>query len=173
MTKNDRPHFIAYAAITIDGKIARDVKHLTSWTSPEDKKFLHNHLDKSDVIIVGNNTYKISRKYLAKRNCLVFSRSGKVTKNKNLTYFNPQKINLLKYLVKNKYNRVAVLGGTEIYTYFLDKDLLDDLYLTIEPVSFGVGLPLHKSKRGKRKPRFISVIKLNKKGTLLIHYEYS
>ena len=70
--------YIAIAAVTLDGKIAKNKDHVSDWTSPEDKVFMRALLDKSDVIIVGNNTYKTAIAPLSKRNCIVLSRSASV-----------------------------------------------------------------------------------------------
>ena len=45
----NKPLYTAVAAITLDGKIARNSKHHSSWTSREDKVFLHKILDKCGV----------------------------------------------------------------------------------------------------------------------------
>ena len=83
-------------AVTLDGKIAKNKNHFTDWTSKEDKDFLHSIFDKSDVIIVGNNTYKTSIKPLSKRNCIVFTKSVKIIKqaSTNCLYINPNNIDI-------------------------------------------------------------------------------
>lgn len=162
---------IAIAAVTIDGKIALDAGHFSDWTSPEDKDFLHKMLDESDVVVVGNNTYKTATGPLSKRNCIVFTTSVRTSEHKGdlLTYCNPASSDCIPLM--NKYQTVAVLGGTQTYTWFLDNDLLDELYLTIEPVVFGRGLNLFESTKDVlAKYHLESTKKLNEKGTLLLHY---
>src|SRR3989344_3101313 len=102
------PIIIAVAAVTIDGKIARHTEHLTTWTSPEDKEFLYGLLDKSDVIVVGNNTYKVAQKPLAKRNCIVFTHSVRPTarQHDNLLFCNPSGVDIRTIL--SPYKTVAV-----------------------------------------------------------------
>src|SRR3990167_1887408 len=164
-------HCIAIAAVTIDGKIAIHSGHLSDWTSPEDKDFLHEMLDKSDVVIVGNNTYKTAIEPLSKRNCIVFTASVRTSEHKSdmLTYCNPASSDCIPLM--GKYEEVAVLGGTQTYTFFLENDLLDELYLTIEPIIFGRGLNLFESTKDVLANfRLESTKKLNEKGTLLLHY---
>ena len=164
-------HCVAIAAITIDGKIALDSGHFSDWTSPEDKDFLHEMLDKSDVIVVGNNTYKTAIEPLSKRNCIVFTASVAISERKSdtLTYCNPASSDCIPLL--EKYRTVAVLGGTQTYTYFLENDLLDELYLTIEPLVFGRGLNLFESSKDLMANfRLESTKKLNEKSSLLLHY---
>src|SRR3990167_7073968 len=123
---------IAIAAVTIVGKIALDAGHFSDWTSPEDKDFLHEMLDKSDVIVVGNNTYKTAVEPLSKRNCIVFTASVATTERKSdkLLLWNPATVGHSNVL--QNVRTIAVLGGTQTYTYFLENDLLDELYITIE-----------------------------------------
>lgn len=162
------------AAVTIDGKIAGSKKEGSSWTSKEDKDFLHAILDTSDVVIVGNNTYKAAKKPLSKRNCIVFT--GQVAsglqKNPRLLYCNPQKVDIKKLIKILGYKKIALLGGAQTYTYFLQKNLIDDIYLTIEPLVFGTGLNLFATKQlTNKKFKLASVKKLNKAGTILLHYK--
>lgn len=160
--------------MAIDGKIAFNSRHMTDWSSKEDKIFLHNFLDKSDVVVVGNNTFKIAKEPLLKRNCVVFTRKIRkvLEKYPGLIYLNPEKEDLNRFLRSRGYRRVAVLGGEESYTYFLEKNLLDEIYLTIEPVIFGGGLGIfHGRKFLRRDFKLASVKKLNTKGSLLLHYQ--
>lgn len=169
----NRPIYSALAAMTVDGKIAAHTRQFTSWTSKEDKDFLHWHLDRSDVVVMGYNTYKTAKKPLGKRNCLVLTRQveKETTRKENLIFFNPETESLEKYIQKMGYKRVAVLGGAQSYTYFLENNLLDEIYLTIEPVVFGKGLSMFETKKFKlRRWKFVSVKRLNKKGSLVLHY---
>src|ERR1035437_4679109 len=128
-----KPTYIAIAAITLDGKIAKGPNHMSDWTSKEDKVFMRALLDKCDCIIVGNNTYKTAIKPLSKRNCIVISRTaepsplmrGDVARRvtERLIYINPQITNLKKLIVLKKYKKIAVLGGAQTYTYCLQNNL--------------------------------------------------
>lgn len=165
---------IAIAAATIDGKIALDAGHFSDWTSREDKDFLHEMLDKSDVVVVGNNTYKTAIEPLSKRNCIVLTSSVATTERKNekLLLWNPAGISYASVLQNTEIETVAILGGTQTYTYFLENDLLDEIYLTIEPLVFGRGLPLFESsKDAQLRFRLESTKQLNDAGSILLHYQ--
>lgn len=177
--------FIAIAAITLDGKIAKGTKHMSDWTSKEDKVFMRALLDKCDLVIVGNNTYQTAIKPLSKRNCLVFSRSAPtqgrspdqsvganklVSKSANLQYVDPNKIDIKKLITKLKYKKIAILGGAQTYAYCLKNNLLDELYLTIEPLVFGEGISLFGNTVLNNKFKLESIKKLNNKGSVLLKY---
>ena len=112
------PRYIAIAAITIDGRIAKNSHHFSNWTSVEDKNFLHAILDICDVVLVGNSTYKWP-KPLSKRNCIVLTRSLENKDKRGLTYLDPNKHPASTY--KNMGIKIAILGGTQIYSYCLEK----------------------------------------------------
>lgn len=161
----------AIAAITLDGKIALDEKHFSDWTSPEDKNFLHEMLDSSDVVVVGNNTYKTAREPLSKRNCIVLTRSVPASERKadKLLFLNTEGASL-KGALKG-YEKVVILGGAKTYSYCLEGGLLDELYLTIEPVVFGRGINLFSEIGSMKYFSLISMKQLNPRGTLLLHYQ--
>ena len=166
--------YIAIAAVTIDGKIAKNKSHMSDWTSPEDKIFMRALLDKCDVIIVGNNTYKTAIKPLSKRNCIVLSRSANklMSKSANLIYCDPNKNNIKKLIGKLKYKKIAILGGAQTYSYSLENNLMDEIYLTIEPLVFGKGINLFAdTKILNKKFKLFNIKKLNNKGTVLLHYK--
>lgn len=163
--------YLAISAVSMDGKIAAHEKHFSNWTSPEDKTFMRALLAKCDVVIVGNSTYKTAKKPLSKRNCIVLTRSVKSTvrNSPNLLYLNTKGANLKRTIQNAGYKKIAILGGAQTYSYCLEHGMLDDLYLTIEPVVFGAGVPLFAGKYKLRKVKIVSTKKLNTKGTLLIH----
>lgn len=172
MRKKSATKIIAAAAITLDGKIALHRRHFSSWTSREDKRFLHSFLDTCDVVVVGRQTYETARKPLSKRNCIVLTHSVAALKKRsdNLVFLNPKGADLRAILRSHK--KVAVLGGCLVYTYFLKHNLLDELFLTIEPLVFGRGIPLFAgSSKLPKHFRLLSMKRLNKKGSVLLRYK--
>ncbi|PIR82483.1 hypothetical protein COU20_02150 [Candidatus Kaiserbacteria bacterium CG10_big_fil_rev_8_21_14_0_10_59_10] len=168
-----RTRYIAIAAVTLDGRIAAHERHLTDWTSREDKRLLREVLDSADVVLVGRKTYELARTRLERRgrNCIVLTRSAAGVRrvHERLAFLNPKKENVRAFIRRHGYRRVVILGGTETYTYCRDAGMLDELYLTIEPVLFGKGLPLLAGKLFVQKGRNVEVKKLNKKGSTLVH----
>ncbi len=168
----EKPFFFAVAAVTLDGFIARFSGHRVDWTSKEDNRHLHEIEDSADVLLLAGKTYEVARKELAKKNCLVLTRGVKkpAEKNKFLTYINPAKTSLKKFIEEKGYKDVCILGGRFAYSYCLEHDLIDEIFLTIEPVVFGAGIGMFNKHVPMKKFRLVSVKKLNKNGTLLLRY---
>ncbi len=170
--KTSKPHYFAAAAVTIDGYIARYPGHSSSWTSKEDKEELHRLEDKADVIVMASKSYEFSKNALAKRNCIVLTTKidGVEEEGKLKTLFNPTKKNLEGFISSKGYKEVCILGGRVAYDYFLQKGLIDDLYITIEPVLFGSGIGMFSKEVSQASFGLVKSKKLNKQGSLLLHY---
>ena len=166
--------FIAFIASSIDGRIAKSHYSGTDWTSKEDWNFFQKSLNKMDAVVVGHNTYKTVVGRLKKRNTLVLTAKIIQPKTKGMvTFFNPRKSDLRRFLQNKNYKTIAVLGGAQIYDFCLRHGMIDELFVTIEPYVFTTGIPMFAGNKFK-KHNFIlkSVKKLNKKGTLLLKYKY-
>ncbi len=174
--RRKKPVYIAIAAMTVDGKIATRSGEFTGWTSKEDKDVLHRILDDADAVIAGRTTYESAKKPLSKRNCIVFTHSaGNAAGLRNVSekclFCDPQKADIKRIIQEAGYKKIVVLGGTQTYTYCLRNNMLDEIYLTIEPIVFGKGLSLFEDKAADiRKLTFISLKKLNKNASILLHY---
>lgn len=169
------PHVTAFAVQTRDGYIARCPRQSTvEWRSAIDAKFFTdrlNSLGENGVIIVGHATYQTAEGPLSKRNCIVFTRSVQSVERRHekLLLYNPAAMPLAAVL--EGYAVVALLGGAEIYRYFFERDLIDELWLTTEPVQFGSGLKFFASHGGlKERFHLESIQSWSGGGTTLSHY---
>jgi dihydrofolate reductase len=64
-----------------------------------------------------------------------------------------------------------LVGGATINGLFLKHNLVDELFLTIEPKIFGSGKNMTEGKLLNSKLQLKSVKKINKIGTLLLKYK--
>jgi dihydrofolate reductase len=164
-----KARFIGYAAVSIDGRISISKRSMPDWTSEEDWRFFQGELSKTDAVIVGRNTYAAAAPRLRKRNAFVLSnRLSKAVRRGSVTFINPSKIDLDELFIG--YKRVAVLGGANVYSDMLKRGLLDELYVTIEPLIFGRGQSLFVEGEAPFQLELKSAKRLNKRGSLLLHY---
>jgi dihydrofolate reductase len=128
------------AVTSADGYIAKDEKHVsTSWTSQEDKKHFTELTKRAGVVVMGSKTYETFMRPLKDRRTIVYSRTKKYD-GVEMTSETPK--DLVARLEKEGCKEVAITGGAHIYTMFLESGLVDTIYLTIEGVLFGKGIPL-------------------------------
>jgi len=165
-----KARFIAYVASSIDGRISLTAKKRPDWTSPEDWAFFQKKLGKADAVVVGRNTYEAAKTRLRARNTYVFSsKVTEVVRRGTVTFLNPARIDIADML--KDYKTIAVIGGGRVYQAMLNKGLLDELYVTIEPLVFGRGVEMFKGGSKAHAMKLLSVKRLNAKGTLLLRYQ--
>ncbi len=155
------------AAMSADGYIAKDEKHLSvHWTSKADKSRFVKLTKEAGVIVMGSTTYATMPRPLPDRVNIVYSRN-KTFEGAETTQLSP--IELLKELSDRGFKSVAICGGSHIYTMFMKAKVVDTIYLTIEPIIFGSGIKLFNEE-------MLSHLKLKEvkesaeTGTLLLEY---
>ncbi len=131
-------------AITADGKIAKTTDQPATWTSRADKKIFVEETKKAGVIIMGETTYNTIGKPLSERLNIVMSLTPEKQKNVPgvLEFTNKPPRELLKDLEKRGCSIVILGGGATINGLFLKENLIDELWLTVEPKIFGAGMAL-------------------------------
>ncbi len=132
------------AAISADGRIAKSADHLADWTSKEDKRFFVSKTKEAGALIMGRKTYDTIGRPLPNRLNIIMTREADTSKNieGELEYTSKSPQGLIEELQQRGYESVVIGGGTSIYSLFLREGLVTDLYLTVESLLFGSGIPL-------------------------------
>lgn len=145
-------------ATSKDGFIANE-SHVYSWhwTSQADKnafKGLTRASSPTDrvALVMGSKTFETfarngePAKPLPGRPNVVYSRSdtfrkayGLLKKDFEITDKDPAA--LVRDLILRGFNKIAVIGGARIYQMFLDAGEVSTVYMTVEPIKFGHGIP--------------------------------
>lgn len=128
-------------AITADGKIAKNKDHFANWTSKEDKQVFIQTSKDFGMIMMGYNTFKTFPAPLKNRLNVVFSeKAGEELEGVKWVSGEPEKI--LNELENLGFKKALLGGGTGLNTLFLQKKLINEIILTVEPKIFGSGLSL-------------------------------
>ncbi len=166
---SSKTRFIAFVATSADGRISLTNKTLPDWTSQEDWRFFQTSLAQVEAVIVGRNTYQAAVAPLRKRHTFVLTSQLKKTQRRGTVIFvNPNQVDLAALL--QPYKTVAVLGGGLVYGAMLERHMLDEIYITIEPLIFGRGKEMFIGSTRTTRLQLLSVRRLNRSGTLLLHY---
>ncbi|MBI2475497.1 dihydrofolate reductase [Candidatus Uhrbacteria bacterium] len=140
---------ILLAAISANGKIAEhECQTSLDWTSKEDLRFFIEKTKEIGVLIMGRKTFETIGKPLKGRKTIVMTRedNGRQLETKEesgkVEFTSEQPCKLLERLQKEGVENVVIAGGSSIYSQFLKEKLVTEIYLTVEPVLFGDGVPL-------------------------------
>ena len=167
---------VMVAVVSANGKLTRgNDPDIYKWTSKEDQNFFFSLISKSKLIVMGSGTYEAVRKQLKTQNKklrIVLTSSPEKYKNEQIkgqlefTSETPRQL----YDRMIDHSKMLLVGGSKIYSSFMKEGLVDELYLTIEPVVFGNGKNLFSDESFETKLELVSSKKLNKKGTILLKY---
>ena len=150
------------------------------WTSKDDQIHLKNLIKDHEWQVMGRITHELNPNETRKR--IVFSRSCKEIKLidkkiKNQYFFNPD-LHQWNDFEKLCNQNVLILGGTKVHDFFLYSDLIESMYITVEPLEFSGGIPAFSYINFKdiipffrEKDFLINERVINKKGTKLIHFK--
>lgn len=163
---------ILLAVMTIDGKLARDEHQLVDWSSAEDKKLFYGTTRKAGVLIVGHNTFRTFPSPLPGRLHVVLTRDmrDKVDVPGVVEYTDRSPQEIVAGLEARGYSEAVMAGGAGANALFLRAGLVDEIWLTIEPIIFGVGIELFRGWEFDVRARLLSVEKLNEEGTVHLKY---
>lgn len=161
---------------TLDGKITKwSDPHVRDWTSQEDQKYYKRIWNDFDLIVMGSNTY-IAEKFAPSRKRLLLVMTRHPSKYKQyeapgqieFTDQSPEDV-VMEYQQKG-YKNMIMAGGPHLATFFFQKKLIDELWLTIEPKIFGTGGNLVIEEKLDVDLRLLNIEKVNEKGTLITKY---
>jgi dihydrofolate reductase len=164
---------ILLAVVTLDGKIARNDHHYSNWSSKEDKRIFVATTKQAGAMILGHNTFKTLPSLLPGRLHIVLTSEpeGKANIPGRLEYTNKSPEKIVAGLDARGYTEAVVAGGGQVNALFLKAGLIDEIWLTVEPLIFGSGMDLFRGTELDLRAHLISVETLNEGGT--VHLRYS
>lgn len=165
---------------SIDGKTTQgNNKNVYSWSSPEDQEYFFSLIKKNNLIVMGRETYEASKPVIKLEKGklrIVLTHNPKKYFQKSvkgqLEFSNETPKKLIKRMSLLGYKKILLVGGATINGLFLKSNLVNELYLTIEPKIFGSGKNIVEGQLLDKSLRLVSIKRINKIGTLLLKYEY-
>ena len=120
---------IAIWTQSVDGFIAKSADDDLRWGAKADKLWFSKVTREIGVVVMGRKTAELIGRPLPGRLNIVMSRSTGKT---------PRQI--LQELDQKGFEQVAICGGASIYTAFFKERLVDEIWVTVQPVIFGQGI---------------------------------
>ena len=161
---------ILYMASTPNGLIAKRDDD-TSWISKEEWDSYSAMVRAKGCSIVGHRTYEILTKQPEfselkdVRLIVVAHHDLSLVDSRHAVAHSPKEaLDLAK-----GFDEVVVAGGGILNTSFLAENLIDEIYLDIEPVIFGAGIPLFNDQKFEKQLELIGEKRIGKDG-MQLHY---
>jgi dihydrofolate reductase len=165
------------AAISLDGFITRHDEPGSGFTSREDKCYFQDAVLDFDALVFGSNNYEQSKDWIANslrpdQLKIVLTRDperyGADRREGELEFTDETPAEVVEMLKSRGRQRTCLMGGGQIYGLFLAAGVVDELWITVEPVLFGEGVKLAEARLDKPL-ELISQENLNA-STLLLKY---
>ncbi len=146
---------VLVVAQSLDGYIAQSREQIsTAWTSKEDRQWFGQISRQLGVLIMGAVTYQTIGRPLPERKIVVLNQPGELVELPELSAWQESEktavyrtdgrdiVSVLAQLEDLGVAAVAICGGARVYHGFLTQKLVDEMYVTIEPVLLGGGIKL-------------------------------
>jgi dihydrofolate reductase len=160
---------------SLDGKITRwGNPFIRSWSSKSDQEHFDAIWKDTHVIIMGSGTYDPDPvKPLSHHLFIVLTRQPERYKSQEvpgrLEFTDVPPLLLIKRFIKE--DKVLIVGGAKIAALFLKAQLIDELWLTIEPRIFGMGPNFVNDEKLDLELKLLSCEQANEQGTLILKYQ--
>lgn len=164
---------IMYAAVSIDGIAALDSKTgIERYGSPEDREFFLAGAKSCQAVIMGKNTgsfrvFGVPNFVLTHDPDLLQAQDSRGLER---VYLCGQPQEICAKLEARGIHKAALLGGPSTNLQFLRAGLVDEIYLTVEPVTIGRGIRFLNEPLESRWTLADSQV-LNERGTIVLHYK--
>lgn len=147
----DRPHFTLTVATSADGFISRTTDEPPqTWASVEEQDLFFRDVEAADWAIMGRHTHEAADRPDRRR--IVFSSTRTGWQRPAQLWLDPEDHTPsdLSRLVSDVHplDRGLILGGTRVHDWFIAHGAIDRVHLTVEPVTFGTGLPILSDQDG-------------------------
>jgi dihydrofolate reductase len=139
---------VGFVVMSLDGCLTRHDEPGTSFASPEDHRFFRAALQTFDSVLAGRRTYEASRtspswtRSDSRLRMILTSSPDRFTADARpgeLEFHNASVETAVADLEGRGRQRCALLGGPCLFTDAARANLLDELWVTLEPLAFGQG----------------------------------
>ncbi len=162
---------VLYMAMSVNGMIAKSDDD-TSWISKEEWDSYSAAVRAAACLVVGRRTYHILTKQpefaeLKKIKLVVVSKKGfkTIAPNHFVVHSPKEALGVLK-----DFKKVIVAGGGTLNAAFLAENLVDEIFLDVEPIVIGKGIPLFRGKEFERKLKLLGQKKIAD-NEIQLHYK--
>ncbi|MEK7478036.1 MAG: dihydrofolate reductase [Patescibacteria group bacterium] len=165
--------------VSLDGKTTKwGEPKIYGWTSKEDQALFSPLIQKPPLVIMGRKTFAAAKKIIRLSPTIlriVITREPNKYRDLSvpgqLEFTNDNPKTLIKKLASRGFTEALLMGGEQVNTSFFKAKLINEIWLTIEPLIFGAGNNLVLPEKFNIDLSLQDIERLNEKGTLLLKYK--
>ncbi len=133
---------------SLDGYIARKDGSVDWLPTGDDDFGMGKFMESVDTVLLGRTTYEQILSFdcdypYADKKTYVFSRNSNLTNTENVEFIS-ELVDFSKEMAKSSGKDIWLVGGAEIISVFLKEGLIDEVVLSMVPVTIGSGISLFK-----------------------------
>lgn len=169
---------VLYIATSIDGFIARNdgkVDWLDKFTGIDEDYGYYDFYDSIDALMMGSNTFReilnfdVDWPYEGKP-AYVVSNSSPESENEDIAAIPNDLDGVLQALKEDNLKKVWLVGGGQLVTSMMSKKMIDEIILSIMPLTLGEGVRLFNSGEVFDTDYELKESKSYKSGVVQLHY---
>ena len=128
-------------AVSLDGFI-EGPKGEYDWCPPPSEKEMNDFLNEIDIIFMGRKSYEMAgTSMFSNKECYVFTKTLKKVKG-NVNIISGDFAAQVNQIKQQPGKNIWLFGGANLTTYFINHQLVDEMWLGLVPILLGKGKPL-------------------------------
>ncbi len=159
--------------MSVNGIVAqKTVQNSFEWNSSEDREQFLDKIHKIGSVIMGSNTYRSigGNPYPGVEFFVLSGHPEQFPAKDKVSFVSGDVKEICSQIKARGIEQIALLGGPGTNAQFMEEELIDDIYLTVEPMIMKTGMQIVDNPKKNFSLTLDSVEKLNSEGTLLLHY---
>ncbi|MFG6116316.1 dihydrofolate reductase family protein [Halobacillus sp. MO56] len=137
---------VLYIAQSVDGYIARE-NGAIDWLWDDQDYDYEKFITTIDTVILGRKTYEqifqLTDQFPYRSKDVYVVSNMQEGSDEYATFIQPEQIRPLINLLKNdQHKNIWVVGGAQVIHHFINKNLIDEYQIAIQPTMIGSGIPL-------------------------------
>jgi dihydrofolate reductase len=161
---------------SLDGKITKwNDPHVMHWSSAEDQAYFRKIWNESALTVMGSGTFDFDPIKPQPNTLLhIMTHTPEEYRQREvpgaLEFSSEIPTELVERFRQQGFEQMLVVGGPHIATSFFKDNLVDELWLTLEPKIFGEGGNFAVGTELDVELSLLSMEKVNERGTLILKY---
>ena len=164
--------------LSVDGRSTKGSNFDQSWASREDQQHLQKLISENNLILMGGQTYYLAKSHIKPSEGklrIVLTHDPEKYKDDyiegQLEFAQGEVKDIVDSLEKRGFEQMLLLSGESLNKEFFEENMVDEIYITVEPKIFGSGKGMLLESDLDIQLELLEMKKLNELGTVLLRYK--